>query len=180
MGDPFPTLLPITPHTEAKHKILRMYLEAWIAIFVAAVKKDGERRTRNPVYRRVRRSWYLRNRRTRKSDYCDQCGARSQRRIAGAHSPVIHRNRKDRHRSLEHELSKLKPAIDQSDALSVAAAMCGDCSNELNRILDDYDASNRRFGPALVFLDQFGYFTSANEANRADSGAPAMRSVLVP
>jgi three-Cys-motif partner protein len=62
-----------------------------------------------------------------------------------------------RHKTLEQQLFPYREAISKSSNVQSVACIKGDCRVELGKILDDADARHEEFGPALVFLDQFGY-----------------------
>ena len=63
----------------------------------------------------------------------------------------------DRFRVLETELSKFSTRVANSAKIRLAAPQCRDCRIVLGRMLDQCDRLRNKFGPALVFLDQFGY-----------------------
>lgn len=157
MGDTFPTLLSMTPHTEAKHKVLRLYLEAWIAILSRQSGKIGDR--------------------NQEILFVDGFAGPGIYETGEPGSPIIAINaalshgenlpvpirflfveqREDRHGSLQQELAKLSRQIENCSSIRLSPTVQGDCAIELSRILDECIDSDQNFGPALVFLDQFGY-----------------------
>lgn len=157
MTDPFPTLLSITPHTQAKHTILRLYLEAWIAILSRQSTKIGN--SRDGIL------------------FVDGFAGPGVYEGGEPGSPVIAidvvlnhsatlsvpirmlfiEERGDRHQSLEKEIYARKSAIDADNSLFVDRPICGECATELGKVLDKCEKKGEKFGPALVFLDQFGY-----------------------
>jgi three-Cys-motif partner protein len=66
-------------------------------------------------------------------------------------------NDPDRCRVLEAELGKYAHRLGTSRNVRLKPPICGDCRTILSNILSECDSKNEKFGPALVFLDQFGY-----------------------
>ncbi len=54
-------------------------------------------------------------------------------------------------------LQGYKPAIQRSSKVRVVMPRRGDCDSVLTELLDECDKRGDTFGPALAFLDQFGY-----------------------
>jgi len=157
MTDPFPTLLPITPHTQAKHKILRLYLEAWIAILSRQSSKVGGRGKEILFVDGFAGPGIYET-----GEPGSPIIAISAALSHGEDLPVPVRflfieQREDRHRSLQTELEKLSEPIANCSTIRLSSPVQGDCATELGRVLDECSRSSQKFGPALVFLDQFGY-----------------------
>jgi three-Cys-motif partner protein len=62
-----------------------------------------------------------------------------------------------RFEELVRTVNDLKPVIAKSPNIRLLPPYHGDCAMELRQRLDQCDRKRRAFGPALVFLDQFGY-----------------------
>ena len=64
---------------------------------------------------------------------------------------------KDRCESLSRELSRYLLQIRESSKVIVRLPVCGECEAVLLQMLTEAERRKDRFGPALTFLDQFGY-----------------------
>jgi three-Cys-motif partner protein len=65
--------------------------------------------------------------------------------------------RKDRFEHLQKVLAPHLARAHQSCNIRAAEPLPGDCDSVLNALLDDCERNGISFGPALAFLDQFGY-----------------------
>ena len=157
MGDELPTVWPAEPHTLAKHAILRSYLQAWSAIMSRQAAKTPNHKQHilfidafaGPgVYE----------------------GGEDGSPVLAIKTALTHTHsfpvpihcifiEKDpgRFSSLTQVLSQYEDQIEASANISIDPPHLGDCNTVLEQLLQDYDLSRRAFGPALVFLDQFGY-----------------------
>jgi three-Cys-motif partner protein len=157
MADSLPTIWPADPHTLAKHKILFRYVQAWMAILgrqMAQVGGSGARIL-----------------------YVDgfagpgiYVGGEKGSPILALEAALNHSHSfrvpvrfvfieqdKERHATLRNEIEKVRSRIEASPRIDLRPPVLGDCATELNRLLDEYQNRGDTFGPALVFLDQFGY-----------------------
>ncbi len=157
MSDSLPIVWATEPHTRAKHEILGEYLAAWMPILAAGASARGDLGSEikyvdgfagpgnytggevgSPIVA-------IRTALGRKSALpvpvrfilIEQDAARCQR--LGVEIRKVIRERGDPGRA------------------QVDEPLQGDCASELNRILDETERAGRPFGPAMVFLDQFGY-----------------------
>lgn len=148
------TLWKADQHTIAKHRILSSYLDRWMPIltrqysgnldairYVDGFAGPGEYVNHEPG--------------------SPQVAIRSA--IQHKHNfpiPIKMLFIEDRHDRYEHLLtiiSNLQSSIDASANIMVVPPYEGDCEGKIRSILDSYDEKNKRFGPAMIFLDQFGY-----------------------
>jgi three-Cys-motif partner protein len=153
MADSLPTIWPLSPHTVAKHRILRGYLNAWLPILA-----------NHPKSKRVL--------------YIDGFAGPGEYEGGEEGSPVIalkavlehsHQfttpvrlvfieGRQDRHKHLREVLKRFDAVIlSTQKRVEVVDPICSDCETKLNEVLSKYETRKEPFGPALVFLDQFGY-----------------------
>lgn len=152
--DPHDTVWSADPHTLAKHQILRRYLQAWYPILT----KGAERQNQEVLF-------------------IDGFAGPGEYLGEEPGSPVIalkealdhSRNfptpvrfvfiekREDRFLYLTSILDGLKPALEKSPNVILDSVRHGDCNKELDKLLAEYERADQRFGPALAFLDQFGY-----------------------
>src|SRR5215203_5187375 len=63
----------------------------------------------------------------------------------------------ERFKHLRKVLDGLREQIDKSSKIKLMEPLQDDCSAKLGSLLDSYESRGIHFGPALVFLDQFGY-----------------------
>jgi three-Cys-motif partner protein len=162
MPDSLPTIWNAEPHTLAKHAILHRYLQAWFPILARQTASFRQQ------YGSAKSSEIL---------FIDGFAGPGEYSGGQPGSPVIalraaleHQHefpipvrmlfiesRLDRFRNLQRVL---EPFFEQAQgSLNVRAVepRHGDCDTELSRILDEFERTGISFGPALAFLDQFGY-----------------------
>ena len=162
MADTLPTTWPADPHTRAKHAILRRYLEAWFPILS---------RQASALARRSRKTS------NREILFIDGFAGPGEYTNGEEGSPVIALNaalnheasfpipvrmlfveqRPDRFEHLQRVLAPHLARVSHSANIREAAARHGDCDSVLNALLDECERKGIAFGPALAFLDQFGY-----------------------
>lgn len=157
-GTPFEdTLWGLDLHTSAKHGILRGYLQAWMPIMSRQV---AARRKQDAVVR-----------------YIDGFAGPGEYRAGESGSPLIAldvavshaqkfqapvkmlfiENRRDCHEHLQALVANWRDRIRESANVSEVVLAHQDCEEELSRILSAYENRRQTLGPALIFLDQFGY-----------------------
>jgi|SRR5579871_1181084 len=157
MTDTLPTIWPADPHTLAKHRILDGYLKAWLPILSRLGKQ-------------LRVSEIL---------YVDAFAGPGRYQGGDDGSPIIALNAAlhhtlpfpvpvrllfieadvDRCAHLRSILDGRTAQIAANSQIRVPPPVNDDCVAVLSRELDDRAKSGERFGPALVFFDQFGYST---------------------
>jgi three-Cys-motif partner protein len=162
VSDALPTVWDIEPHTVVKHAILRRYLEAWLPILTQQSKilqkQFGTLKSREILF----------------IDGFAGPGEYSKKEPGSpviALQAAIHHSRPfpipvrmlfiehrpDRFAHLQRTLGPLLEQAKSSQNVLAVDARQGDCDTVLNEMLDTYDARQIKFGPALAFLDQFGY-----------------------
>jgi three-Cys-motif partner protein len=152
MSDTLPTIWPANPHTLAKHRILEGYLKAWL-----------------PILSRIRGVSEI--------VYVDAFAGPGKYQGGEDGSPIIALNaalnhtlpfpvpvrllfiEEDaaRYANLRGILENRSPQIATKPHLLVPTPVHGDCVAVLSQELEYRAKSGTRFGPALVFFDQFGY-----------------------
>ncbi len=157
MSDQLPTVWPREPHTEAKHTILITYLQAWSAILARQSKKVSQQ------HRELR--------------FIDAFAGPGVYSKGEPGSPVLAIDamlrqepplpvpvrcsfiEKDpaRFASLRSQVAQKEARVAQSPNLVIDELARGDCVEVLEKMLDQCQEQGETFGPALVFLDQFGY-----------------------
>ena len=152
MVDTLPTVWEAEPHTLAKHGILSTYLEAWAAIlgnsrfgsellFVDGFAGPGRYVGGEPGSPVVALDSILEhNRPFQKS----------------VRFRFIELN-EDRHRNLTECLVQQNARITASSRVIVETPILGDCASEIRKLIAQRKHEKQPLGPALFFLDQFGY-----------------------
>ena len=157
MSDSLPTIWESFAHTLAKHRILENYLKAWMPIMARQSYRLGISRT----------------------ELLFVDGFAGPGRYAGgeAGSPILAiesvlehsydfpipisflfiEEDNERHASLQNIVAEHKKRIEASHRINSVRVEKGDCEKVLNEVLDNYEKSNRKIGPAFFFLDQTGY-----------------------
>ncbi len=162
MSDALPTVWEITPHTRAKHAILERYLGAWFPILS------------NQAAMLQRQFGTIESRRIL---YIDGFAGPGIYKKGEPGSPVIAlraavqhsqrfpfpvemlfiEQRQDRYQKL---CEVLRPELESTRSVPNVNSLepiHGDCAEVLGALLDQHETRGIRFGPALAFLDQFGY-----------------------
>lgn len=157
MTDDLPTLWRAEPHTLAKHAILQRYLQAWFPIL-------------SRQSRRVQRS-------SEEILFIDGFAGPGEYAGGEPGSPVIAMNaalehsvmfpvpvrflfierREDRYEHLKRVLGRLREQMTARAKVRIGEPRQGECDVVLSQMLDEHEKKGIRFGPALAFLDQFGY-----------------------
>lgn len=142
---PDKTLWPIEPHTEAKHKILRKYLDAWFPIMVAFNRRivylDGfsgpgrytEGQPGSPIV-------------------ALECAKTHRAPLTAELVFLFIEERQDRADHLFSEIKKL-----QCPDRFKMEVKCGQFAAELAKILDALDRDGNRIVPTFAMIDPFGF-----------------------
>ena len=152
MTDNLPTVWEAEPHTLAKHGILRTYLEAWTAIlsnarfgtellFVDGFAGPGEYLLGEPGSPIVALNSILNHDRTL---------------LKKIRLRFIEKDR-ERHAHLVSRLVQEQDQIVASQTVIVEPPILGDCDAEISKLIAERRRQGQMLGPALFFLDQFGY-----------------------
>lgn len=157
MSDTLPTIWEGSAHTFAKHRILETYLKAWMPIMSQQSYKLG----------------------ISKAELLFVDGFAGPGRYSGGErgSPILAiesvlghshdfaipisllfiEEDKERHAVLQNILEQYKKRIEESRRINSVRVEKGDCETRLNEVLDGYEKTNRKIGPAFFFLDQSGF-----------------------
>ncbi|MFH1717663.1 MAG: three-Cys-motif partner protein TcmP [Planctomycetota bacterium] len=157
MSDTSPPIWESSAHTLAKHRILENYLKAWVPIMARQSHKLG----------------------ISKAELLFVDGFAGPGRYAGGEpgSPILAiesvlehsyefpipisflfiEEHNERHAILQNIVEDYRKRIGESRRISSVRVEKGDCERVLNEILDIYEKTKRKIGPAFFFLDQSGY-----------------------
>lgn len=156
MTDSLPCVYEADAHTLAKHRILEGYLKAWMPIITTQNARVGASR---PVR------------------YVDGFAGAGEYTGGELGSPIVALNvalnhdrqfetpikclfieeRLDRFEHLSALLASRKSQVDASKNVRWTDPRKGDCEAILDELLKQSESTRTPFGPALVFLDQYGY-----------------------
>lgn len=157
MSDNLPTVWQAEPHTLAKHGILKRYLQAWMAI-LSRQSAQVPRGSKSILYVDgfAGPGIYAKN----------EPGSP----IVAIRTALDHQGNlpvpvrflfieldRDRFDSLQRQIASLEPEFRNSEKVAGAEARRGDCTTVLSALAENPDQLGGKFGPAMVFLDQFGY-----------------------
>jgi three-Cys-motif partner protein len=146
----------------AKHAILQRYLEAWFPILTRQSSAIAQRKKRT---------------RNREILYIDGFAGPGEYSTGEVGSPIIALNaalghvasfpvpvrmlfveaNQERFENLQRVLQPLLNQVAESPNIKGVEPTPGDCDAVLNARLDECESKGISFGPALAFLDQFGY-----------------------
>ncbi len=158
--------LPIwvgSAHTFAKHRILEMYLKAWMPIMSRQSHKLG----------------------ISKAELLFVDGFAGPGHYAGgedgspilaiklvlSHSHDFHvpisflfiEENPERHFALSNAIEQYRKEMDKSSRIKSTNVKKGNCEEVLNQVLDEYEKNRHKIGPAFFFLDQFGFSSVSME-----------------
>jgi three-Cys-motif partner protein len=160
--DPLPTVWDAEAHTLVKHAILRRYLQAWLPILTQQShllrKQFGTSQAREILFI------------DGFAGPGEYAGKEPGSPVIALQSAINHgrlfpmpvrmlfiEQRHDRFARLQEVLAPFLEQARKSPNLHAVEPREGECDVVLNELLDDAEQSRIKFGPALAFLDQFGY-----------------------
>lgn len=157
MVDSLPTVWDADPHTLAKHAILRGYLQAWMPILAHQSHQVG----------RVHREILFVDGFAGPGEYS---GGQEGSPVIAIKAALGHSHAfpapirfvfiekdEERHARLVQVLEQHKAALSTRKDVLVQPPLLGECDALLRDLLTKCQRDGLQFGPALVFLDQFGY-----------------------
>lgn len=156
MADPKATVYDADPHTQAKHRILEEYLKRWMPILARQSELLGRKGRLLYVDGFAGAGEYTGN--TPGSPLVAiHTAIRYGRQFT---VPIVIKFielRPDRTAHLKRLVDGLRPQIELATNLFVDDPAQGDCEAAILDLIDEHERNKRRLGPALFFLDQFGY-----------------------
>lgn len=155
MADTLPTIWACEPHTRAKHRILRGYLDAWFPILSKYPKAERVLYVDGFAGPGVYEGGELGS-----PLIALESALSSRHEFPNLVRMVFVEADKKRFEHLRNTLasrSQEQKEREKARNIQVVEPYHGTCESVLNSVLDTYERAGRGFGPALVFLDQFGY-----------------------
>lgn len=157
MSDPKATIYEADPHTQAKHRILRAYLERWLPILD---------RQAQVVKRAKHRLLYV-DGFAGAGEYEDRVPGSPlipiETAVGHSHQftcPIEIRlieKRRDRVDHLRKLIKEKKASLVGTATLVIPDPIEGDCEEEVRKLVSACIQNGQPLGPAFFFLDQFGY-----------------------
>ncbi len=157
MSDPKATIYEADPHTQAKHRILRAYLERWLPILD---------RQAQVVKRAKHRLLYV-DGFAGAGEYEDRVPGSPlipiETAVGHSHQftcPIEIRlieKRRDRVDHLRKLIKEKKASLVGTATLVIPDPIEGDCEEEVRKLVSACTQNGQPLGPAFFFLDQFGY-----------------------
>lgn len=153
MTDTLPTLWKLEPHTAAKHRILRGYLDAWFPILAR--------------YPGVKRILYL-DGFAGPGEYDDgedgspvialKAVLEHSQQLPATVRLVFVESDPSRYKHLCSVLKRYDAQVRATNkSVEIVSPFQEHCETLIRRTISEYNRRGEPFGPALVFLDQFGY-----------------------
>ena len=141
------------PHTAAKHRILRGYLDGWMPI-------QAQRK-------RLKRLLYI-DGFAGPGEYDNglpgsplvaiDAAIENEQNFRIPVTMLFIEKDPERYEHLRQLVESQGMRIAQAqEKLKIRDVRCGDCEVKMAEVLDAFESKGKPFGPALVFLDQFGY-----------------------
>lgn len=156
MADPKDTVYEADPHTRAKHQILQEYLKRWLPILAQQSQK----------MRRNQRLLYV-DGFAGAGEYTDnipgspivaiQTALKSASTFTVPVQIKLVEIRADRVANLRKLVGQMRPELARSGRIVVDDPIQDDCATVIDRLITEHEQRGQRLGPALFFLDQYGY-----------------------
>lgn len=157
MAEPKETVYAAEPHTRAKHDILREYLKRWLPILARQSKALGHANGRLLYVDGFAGA----------GEYTDNIPGSPivaiQTALGHSHDFAVPVQikfieiRQDRVAHLRKLIERMRPDLARSGRIIVDDPIEGDCEEIITGVIDEHESRRVRLGPALFFLDQFGY-----------------------
>lgn len=159
MNDSLQTIWNADPHTLAKHKILKAYLQAWMPILThQAGKLPGGGTSKGVIYVDgfAGPGIYKGNEPGSPLIAIEAATTHSAKFRVKVNFLFIEKD-PERFKSLKAQIDKIRPSLAAREDVNLKEPRNGDCTTELLKVISNIESNKQKFGPAMVFLDQFGY-----------------------
>jgi three-Cys-motif partner protein len=157
VSDTLPTVWPIEDHTLAKHAILKRYLQAWFPIL-----SHQSAIVRSPSQQILYIDGFAGPGEYEKGEIGSpilalQAALEHSRNFPRPVRLIFVEAREDRYNHLLSVLSRYERDLRESRNVIIDPPRLGECDAVLSELLSTNEKRGIKFGPAIAFLDQFGY-----------------------
>ena len=150
-------MYPAEPHTRAKHEILREYLKRWLPILARQSEIIGCTDGRLLYVDGFAGAGEYTNKIPGSPLIAIETALNHSRGFLVPIQIKLIEIRSDRVRHLRSLVNKMRPELIRSGRIIVDDPIEGDCEEVINQMIAEHESRRKRLGPALFFLDQFGY-----------------------
>ena len=157
MPDSKDTIYDADPHTRAKHQILREYLKRWLPILANQSRIIGRTDGRLLYVDGFAGAGEYTGSLPGSPLVAIETVLRHSRNFPVPVEIILIELRSDRVKHLRQLVGQRRLELEKSGRAIIREPIEGDSEEVINGIIDDCERDNRRLGPALFFLDQFGY-----------------------
>jgi three-Cys-motif partner protein len=157
MADPKEAVYPADPHTTAKHHILEEYLKRWLPILAKQSQRVGGTNGRLLyVDGFAGAGEYIGNIPGSPLVAIQTALQQCQNFRVPVQIKLIEL-RHDRAVHLQKIVAERRSGLGNNQKLIIDDPIEGDCEAEIHKLITEHEQTRRKLGPALFFLDQFGY-----------------------
>ena len=156
MGDSLSTIWPAEKHTLAKHNILKTYLKAWAPIMSRQSRRMGADRPPLFVDGFAGPGVYEKGQDGSPILALKAVLTHSVKLALPVRFMFIEKDPK-RYQNLKELIDSLEDEIKNSQQIHSVEVELDDCEQVIRSLLDNCNRKGETLGPALLFLDQFGY-----------------------
>lgn len=157
MADPKETVYQADPHTRAKHQILQEYLKHWLPILARQSQNMGRGDTRLLYVDGFAGAGEYTDNIPGSPVVAIQTALKSASTFTVPVQIKLIEIRADRVANLSKLVGQMRPELARSGRIVVDDPTQGDCETVINGLIAEHEQRGKRLGPALFFLDQFGY-----------------------
>jgi three-Cys-motif partner protein len=157
MSDSLPPVWSAEQHTIAKHRILQAYLAAWMPILSRqSVKVDAAQQAIKYIDGFAGPAIYEKGEKG-SPILALEAALNHTHDFPVPVDLIFIEDSEDRFTILQQQLNRYATDVAASKNVRSVRALNGDCRVVMGKMLDNVDTRREKFGPAFVFLDQFGY-----------------------
>lgn len=157
MADPKETVYSADPHTKAKHQILEEYLKRWLPILARQSRLVADANGRLLYVDGFAGAGEYVGNVPGSPLVAIQAALRQCHEFPVPFQIKLIELRPDRVAHLRNIVAERRAALGNHQKLIIDDPIEGDCETEIHKLIADHEQMRRKLGPALFFLDQFGY-----------------------
>lgn len=157
MSDTLPTIWEGSAHTFAKHRILETYLKAWMPIMSRQSYKLGFSEAELLFVDGFAGPGCYAGGELGSPILAIESVLRHSLNFPIPISFLFIEEHKERHAVLQKKVEEYRRRTEKSSKINSVSVKIGECERVLKEVLDNYEKTNRKVGPAFFFLDQSGF-----------------------